>query len=220
MSAASAKTSEPSMEEILASIRRIISDDQATPPQDAQNAADDFDGFDQDVISVSQDAQRESEPVTMPQSSVDDLFDQLGEEDELEFQESEPEEELPEEASHDEMAQAMEESDGFDELELETPLAPEPVYSPAPSAAHMFDAAPARPYVDDRLLSRNTDNSVSNAFSSLAHTILSQNGRTIDDLVTEMLRPMLKNWLDDNLPTIVERLVRSEIERVARGGRG
>jgi cell pole-organizing protein PopZ len=34
-----------------------------------------------------------------------------------------------------------------------------------------------------------------------------------------MLRPMLKKWLDDNLPTIVERLVRVEIERVARGGR-
>jgi uncharacterized protein len=218
MSAASAKTSEPSMEEILASIRRIISDDQTTPPQDAQAAATDFDGFDHDVISVSQDAQRESEPVTMPQSSVDDLFDQLGEDEELEFQESEPEDELPEEESHQEMEEAMEESDGFDELELESPLAPEPVYTPAP--AQMFEAPPARPYVDDRLLSRNTDNSVSNAFSSLAHTILSQNGRTIDDLVTEMLRPMLKNWLDDNLPTIVERLVRSEIERVARGGRG
>jgi uncharacterized protein len=222
MSAASAKTSEPSMEEILASIRRIISDDQTTPPQDAQAAATDFDGFDHDVISVSQDAQRESEPVTMPQSSVDDLFDQLGEEEELEFQESEPEDELPEEEPHQEMheamEEAMEESDGFDELELESPLAPEPVYTPAP--AQMFEAPPARPYVDDRLLSRNTDNSVSNAFSSLAHTILSQNGRTIDDLVTEMLRPMLKNWLDDNLPTIVERLVRSEIERVARGGRG
>jgi len=34
-----------------------------------------------------------------------------------------------------------------------------------------------------------------------------------------MLRPMLKSWLDDNLPSLVERLVRSEIERVSRGGR-
>jgi cell pole-organizing protein PopZ len=37
------------------------------------------------------------------------------------------------------------------------------------------------------------------------------------DLVKEMLRPMLKGWLDDNLPSMVERIVRAEIERVSRG---
>ena len=41
----------------------------------------------------------------------------------------------------------------------------------------------------------------------------------IEEMAREMLRPMLKQWLDDNLPVMVERLVRSEIERVARGGR-
>ena len=60
---------------------------------------------------------------------------------------------------------------------------------------------------------------VGQAFDRLAHTVLSSNARTLEDLVREMLRPMLKNWLDDNLPTMVERLVRAEIERVARGGR-
>jgi cell pole-organizing protein PopZ len=44
-----------------------------------------------------------------------------------------------------------------------------------------------------------------------------QNPRTLEDLVREMLKPMLKAWLDDNLPNIVERLVRAEIERVSRG---
>jgi cell pole-organizing protein PopZ len=53
----------------------------------------------------------------------------------------------------------------------------------------------------------------------LAHTILSKNARTLEDLVKDMLKPMLKNWLDDNLPTMVERLVREEIERVTRGSR-
>ena len=43
--------------------------------------------------------------------------------------------------------------------------------------------------------------------------------QTIEDLVKEMLRPMLKSWLDDNLPGLVERIVRAEIERVSRGGR-
>jgi cell pole-organizing protein PopZ len=47
-----------------------------------------------------------------------------------------------------------------------------------------------------------------------------QNARTLEDLVREMLRPMLKVWLDDNLPGMVERLVRAEIERVSRGGGG
>ena len=60
---------------------------------------------------------------------------------------------------------------------------------------------------------------VQSAFSNLALTIMSNQSRTLEDLVKEMLRPMLKGWLDENLPTIVERMVRAEIERVARGGR-
>ncbi|MGQ7794357.1 PopZ family protein [Faunimonas sp. B44] len=72
---------------------------------------------------------------------------------------------------------------------------------------------------DDRLLSPGAGAAVSGAFSALAHTILAQNARTLEDLVSEMLRPMLKNWLDENLPPLVERLVREEIERVSRGRR-
>jgi cell pole-organizing protein PopZ len=71
----------------------------------------------------------------------------------------------------------------------------------------------------ERLLSAETNAAVSAAFGSLATTILSENSRTIEDLVREMLRPMLKAWLDDNLPGLVERMVRAEIERVSRGGR-
>ena len=58
---------------------------------------------------------------------------------------------------------------------------------------------------------------VDSALHSLAHTVLGQNARTLEDLVKEMLRPMLKSWLDDNLPSLVERIVRAEIERVSRG---
>ena len=50
-------------------------------------------------------------------------------------------------------------------------------------------------------------------------TVLSGQARTLEDLVQDMLRPMLKSWLDENLPGMVERLVRAEIERVTRGGR-
>ncbi len=71
--------------------------------------------------------------------------------------------------------------------------------------------------MDRPLLSTSASAAIDNAFGSLAHTVLSQNARTLDDLVKEMLRPMLKSWLDDNLPGLVERLVRAEIERVSRG---
>ncbi len=71
--------------------------------------------------------------------------------------------------------------------------------------------------VEQPLLSHSTSVAVDSAFASLAQTVLHQNARTLDDLVKEMLRPMLKAWLDDNLPSLVERLVRSEIERVSRG---
>ena len=67
------------------------------------------------------------------------------------------------------------------------------------------------------LLSPRTTAAVDLAFNTLAHTVLVQNSRTLEDLVREMLKPMLKAWLDDNLPNMVERLVRAEIERVSRG---
>jgi cell pole-organizing protein PopZ len=92
----------------------------------------------------------------------------------------------------------------------------EPDPPPAPAAKQYSDAlrqpAPERP-----LISSATSAAVDSAFNTLAHTVLVQNARTLEDLVREMLRPMLKSWLDDNLPSIVERLVRAEIERVSRG---
>nr|WP_242390393.1 DUF2497 domain-containing protein [Polymorphum gilvum] len=54
------------------------------------------------------------------------------------------------------------------------------------------------------------------AFENLSTTVLNANARTLEDLVKDMLRPMLKAWLDQNLPGMVERLVRQEIERVTR----
>ena len=85
----------------------------------------------------------------------------------------------------------------------------QPAYEPP-----LANVAPARP-----ILSHSTVSAVESAFHSLANTVLSNNARTLEDLVKEMLRPMLKSWLDDNLPGLVERIVKAEIERVSRGGR-
>jgi cell pole-organizing protein PopZ len=52
---------------------------------------------------------------------------------------------------------------------------------------------------------------------SLAHTVMTGDAETLEDMMREMLRPMLRAWLDDNLPSMVERLVREQIERIKRG---
>ena len=83
---------------------------------------------------------------------------------------------------------------------------------PAPT----LDAPPAA--IDERgLLSAATTAAVDAAFDALARTAQARNGRTLEEVVSELLRPMLKTWLDENLPEMVERLVRAEIERVSRG---
>lgn len=84
---------------------------------------------------------------------------------------------------------------------------------PAPRAASPRPAPPP----PEAILSPATAAAVDSAFNALAQTVLVQNAKTLEDLVKEMLRPMLQHWLDNNLPTLVERLVRQEIERVARG---
>jgi uncharacterized protein len=87
----------------------------------------------------------------------------------------------------------------------------------APLRDMAFDLPPPSPMDSPPILSRSTVSAVESAFNSLAHTVLSNNARTLEDLVKEMLRPMLKSWLDDNLPGLVERIVKAEIERVSRG---
>jgi len=54
------------------------------------------------------------------------------------------------------------------------------------------------------------------AFKALAQTVLVENARTLEDMVGQMLPAILKTWLDDNLPKMVERLLRAEIQRASR----
>lgn len=69
------------------------------------------------------------------------------------------------------------------------------------------------------LLSAAAGAQIARSFSELAEIFDGVERRSIEDMAAEMLRPMLQDWLEDNLPTLVERLVREEIERVARGSR-
>ena len=73
---------------------------------------------------------------------------------------------------------------------------------------------------DDALMSEPLGASVMSAFETLAATVVLQNTPMLEGVMRDLLRPLLKTWLDDNLPALVERLVRTEIERVGRGSRG
>jgi len=243
-----AKVQEPSMEEILASIRRIIADDEAKPsevkPSEArppeakpvaekaasppeavkqdvpaarppvvpptpiaprpaaaapEPAADPNSQDDIDAMLASLDAATPEGDVRPPQPEADvfDLTDEMALPDPppvpaaSSFHKIEPQDDI--EFTESAAARAMHRT---------------PVYEPPP-----FESAAPPP----QMLSRSTVSAVESAFNSLANTVLSNNARTLEDLVKEMLRPMLKSWLDDNLPGLVERIVKAEIERVSRG---
>lgn len=99
---------------------------------------------------------------------------------------------------------------------FEDDFAAEPAFEPGPSRgeqARQADATPVRPAI----VSEHTGRQVAAAFGELSDAFASRSKKTFDEMAEEMLRPMLQDWLDNNLPTLVERLVREEIERVARG---
>ena len=224
------------MEEILASIRRIIADDEskpatqvapepvkpapapapvakAAPPRPApppappppapaaKNSQEEIDamlaGFDAEVAA----------PAPTPPEPAADIF-------ELTEQMAVPEPPPP--PRLEKPSRAFKQVEPPDDIEFSEPRPISRGYQTPtiePPSFSQPEAPPARP-----LMSANTMASVESAFNSLANTVLSQNARTLEDLVKEMLRPMLKAWIDDNLPNMVERIVRAEIERVSRGG--
>jgi cell pole-organizing protein PopZ len=167
-----AKAQEPTMEEILASIRRIIADDDAAKPP---------------AEPVKPSAPAPPRPVqapaaqSAPASAFDDAEKDAAGSDVFE---------LTEAMQSD--AAAFGTIDGPPDVMFND--APEPEEAPPPPAR----AAPpmAAPPPDRSLLSPHTAAAVDLAFNSLAHTVLVQNSRTLEDLVREMLKPMLKAWLD------------------------
>ncbi len=104
----------------------------------------------------------------------------------------------------------------FDAIEIEPEPAPPP---PEPPKA----VAPPPPGDGGQTALPGDDATVGHAFNLLASTVLTHNARTLEDLVQDMLRPMLKAWLDDNLPVMVERSGpgrdRARRERALIGGR-
>jgi cell pole-organizing protein PopZ len=175
MSSANPKVHEPSMEEILASIRRIISDDQ--------------DGY-------------------APARPAIDLYAVEAEDDVRDPGPQDRQDSPPEPAAE---AVILGPSDDQDTA---APIVPaEPEAAPLPEASA---DGPVLPRADLPLLSESVGASVAGAFGRLESHGTAAGPQTLEGTVKEMLRPMLKAWLDQNLPGIVERLVQAEIERVTR----
>ena len=162
---------EPSMEEILASIRRIISEEEQTP-----TAAE-------PVLDLTQTAETKT---------------------------TTPEDDIVFEAVEEVLAPTP----------APTPRAPEPVaVAPAPVAQTTTIAETAVPA--ETIISSPTANAAAGALSRLAGglPIADTHGQTVEGVVRELLKPMLKEWLDRNLPAIVEARVEAELERIARMAR-
>lgn len=98
-------------------------------------------------------------------------------------------------------------------------ISAEPVAAPREPAPQAVSAADAEKASQTQLVSVDTGARVAASFEALSHAVSSGNLRSFDEIAEDLLRPMLQSWLDDNLPTLVERLVREEIERVSRGPR-
>ena len=233
-----AKSQEPTMEEILASIRRIIADDDASKSAQAPQAAP--------ARAPLAPPPPPPQPISPPRPTFVAPPAVAPEPPRNDIHHAEVPVVAPAAAAVDDQSSDILDLTDSMAVAVPEPLAPMPSAAPAPhfrkidgrsdlsfedtgeraAMQTMIDEARRSPLrelaergLEERngLLSSDTSAAVDSAFNTLAQTVLVQNARTLEDLVREMLRPLLKAWLDDNLPGMVERLVRAEIERVSRG---
>ena len=209
---------EPTMEEILASIRRIITED-----GEAVEASD------EEVLVL--DETEEDKPEELVEGGIMELEEGLEPEREIEpvfiLAEEEPEDEvfdLTEVLDEDEELEPL----VLDEvIEDEPEFEPEPIYGTVPEyelEPDPYIAGPATmPTAEpEGLVSQKTAEQTAAAFVDFASAVSSAQGvqlgathRTMEELVKNLLRPMLKDWLDNNLQSIVSQTVEREIAKLA-----
>lgn len=217
-----AKAQEPSMEEILASIRRIIADDEPAKPPAKPAAAAPAPPPPRPQAPPPRVAAPPPPPPPRPVALPSAGLNQADIDAVMAGSEPAPQPAPPEDVLDltEDMAEPMPGAASFQTIDGQPDVVfadPAPVSEPPRVVEEPRRPAPQATTPERSLISNSTTAAVDSAFNSLAHTVLVQNARTLEDLVREMLRPMLKAWLDDNLPSMVERIVRAEIERVSRG---
>ncbi len=184
------------MEEILASIRRIISEEDDGGEDAPAEAADvEIDETVEVEATVEAEDEAEEEAVAEPEAEEEVL----------------------------ELTQKVNEDGSVTELEAEEEAEPEPEPDLEPmEAADDIVAVEPGSAEGETLLSQEAAATAAASFGALARNIAvssSGDGRTLEDIVQELLKPILKDWLDEHLPPMVEELVREEISRVAKRGR-
>ncbi|MGP1276216.1 MAG: DUF2497 domain-containing protein [Caulobacterales bacterium] len=196
---------EPTMEEILASIRRIINEDdepQAGAAAAAEPAAPAPEP--EPVFEAAPEPEPEPEPASDEINIEDDVLELT---------------DRVEEETEGTSPMAIADDLMIVDREDETTAEPEPEPEPEPVMAQTPQpAAPAPAQDEDSLLAEPAASAAAGAFAALTENlrVSSENGQTLEGIVRELMRPMLKQWLDENLPSIVEAKVQEEIERVAR----
>ena len=247
MAQTSSAAREPSMEEILASIRRIIEDSDVTRQPAPVSASAPVRGevaeFRRPVTeqpekpammrNVFQDEPALRGPISEPVQATPEPEIETDDEDEIVLNAGNDDHSLREPlASSQQLAGtdiSLEEMDLSVEAEIakavDTLLEPEPgaeaeeEVAVQPMATAPVADAVAKPQPAPHMLSQMAERQVAAAFQDLNHAVRAEPRRSFDNIAAELLRPMLQDWLDNNLPTLVERLVREEIERVVRGER-
>lgn len=192
---------EPSMEEILASIRKIISEDGEEEQQEEA-----VEEAPLELVDEAEPAEPEEAPLELTEEAESE------EAHEIEFVDDEPES-LTAEALAPELEP---EPEPIPEPELEAAFEPESV------SESVVATPPAPVEAIEKIVSEPALQAGAAAFGELARSVrperLPGGGTTVEELATELMRPMLREWLDENLSDMVERLVRREIERMARNG--
>lgn len=193
---------EPSIEEILSSIRQIISDDDEPAPVEADD---------------SEPEAAPEEPVAAPEPAP--------EPEDAPEPEAAPVEEEPEDDILELTADMAE--DDEDEINLEDyevameETEPEQAPEPEPAAP----PPPVKEDMADEILSEEAKSAALSSMAKLASnmpvskpaaTPRTYDGVTLEDIVRDLLNPMLREWMDENLPPMVERLVQKELEKLAR----
>lgn len=190
---------EPTMEEILSSIRRIISDDDQ--PAEAP-------------VAAKAPAPAPKAPAPAPEPEPDPIDDleiaaeaeaepDAVEEDVLELTQVVNEDGTV--SDIDEIAEPEPEPEPEEELVME---APEPMEDLAP-------LSPSEPIMGD-MAANLAAAALNQLVVEMPKYIGIGQGLTLEEITRELLRPMLKQWLDAHLPSTVERLVQEEIARVSR----
>jgi cell pole-organizing protein PopZ len=214
---------EPSMEEILSSIRRIIADEEAedgTSDDDELGAAEaQAEALNEDADALAEAAEdEESEDVleltrvVRDSGEVVDLKAEGAAPAEPAMAEPEPEGEPGSEAATEEVELAPPE-EGPAPLTQDQPKQEKTAVEMKPAATR------------GELLSATAASAASGAFAKLSQafqrtpaeeSVADDSGRTVEQFIEDMIRPLLRDWLDENLPTIVDRLVEKEIQKIAR----